>query len=668
METACDNILEERFTALCAELDKSRTGSKEFVRLKTDQARVEYVLGLPGVDTFITLPPVKELKSLCRATDLRSAGNKQFARKNYTSATNLYTQSVASSPVPSGGAGVETSNVLALAFANRSAAAFHMSDYKACLADIVLALTYGYPESKTYKLLDRRAKCYSALQQSDAAMESIQEGMRHLDAADLDHKQTAAWQDDFNAQLNGNPACDDVKGVSSDGVCRSLPTISVDKMNTTFTSLTDHCEVVFSPDRGRYIVAKRDIKPGEVIMIERPYASVLEPEFRWSHCHHCMARTVSTIPCTQCSCALYCSETCRSQAWSAYHQAECLCLDMIYESDVWEFGYLALRTVAMETIEQQLAYKQTLDAGEYGGVPDILKGCNENGKYVAGDHNAIYNLVTHSQDRDFRDLFPRSVAAVFLTRCLQRCGYFGENEHNMSCVAYIAGLILRYLQLLPCNGHGIHEFQLDRNNVATSALSKIGVGIYSTLSLFNHSCDPAVVRHTYGQTCVSRAIKTVYAGDELSDNYGPQFAFRPRMERQDKLKIDYFFKCSCVACQEDWPTIISTGVVVPTWKCPNCRKPMQTGANSANVVCTECGTERNTNDCIGTLMSIDADYGKAYDDLLKGDVARALQPLLRLLEVLDELVCRPLREYHRCDEAVKLGYRIMSNCHTLSST
>ena len=195
---------------------------------------------------MLKLPPITELKSVSKATDLRNAGNKQFSRKNYTSAVNLYTQSVASSPVPPGGADVETSNVLALAFANRSAAAFHISDYKACLADIELAFMYGYPESRTYKLFDRRAKCYSALLQPDTAMESIQEGMRRLDVADLDPKQTATWKDDFNAQLhncasmNGNPACNDVKGVSSDGVCRSMPAISVDKMNTTFTSLTDN--------------------------------------------------------------------------------------------------------------------------------------------------------------------------------------------------------------------------------------------------------------------------------------------------------------------------------------------------------------------------------------------------------------------------------------------
>ena len=53
------------------------------------------------------------------------------------------------------------------------------------------------------------------------------------------------------------------------------------------------------------------------------------------------------------------------------------------------------------------------------------------------------------------------------------------------------------------------------NRCVCTAGTEIGAGIYSTVSLFNHSCGPAVVRHMYGQTCVSRAIKTVYAGDEI---------------------------------------------------------------------------------------------------------------------------------------------------------
>ena len=681
METTYDNFFEMRFAALCAELDKSgivRSLSKEFGQLTTDQARVKYVLGLPAVHTLFQLPPVIEQKSSLKATEFRNAGNKHFAQKCYSDAIELYTQSIAASPLSVDGAGVNTTaNELALALANRSAAAFHMSEYKACLADISLALKCGYPEKIAYKLYDRRGKCFYALQQPEAAIASIQEGIQHIDVADLDSKKTAMWHKDLNAQLqnctrmnnaNKNTACDDVKEGISDDICKQAPSISDENKNATFTSLSDICEVVFSPERGRYLVAKCDVKPGEVVLVERPYASVLLPDYRWSHCQHCMSRTVSTVPCMHCSAALFCSEACRHQAWATYHQAECQCLDLIFTSGVGKFGHLALRTVAMETLELRLAYKRKRDDGEYRGMPDILKGCNQNGTYVAEDYNAIYHLVTHSQDRAVHDLFRRSVMAVFLTQCLQRCGYFDKNGTTSDLdVAYIGGLILSHLQLLPCNAHEISELQLDRNSVATSVSAEIGAGIYSTLSLFNHSCDPAVVRHMYGQTCVSRTIKKIYAGEEIADNYGVHFALQPREERKEKLKSQYFFLCGCAACCEDWPMYISTTANTPLWKCQHCKTPMKAGENHATVVCKDCGRTRNVYDCIQTLVDINTDYEKAFADLLKCKVEDALPALLHQLEVLHELISLPWRDYNSCQEAVKQCFSIMSNCHVLPS-
>ena len=683
METTYDNFFEERFAAICTELDQSGAVgslSKEFSQLKSDQARVKHVLGLPAVNTLLQLPPLKEQKSSSKATQLRNTGNKCFAQKRYSDAIVLYTQSIAASALPVDGAGKNANgNELALALANRSAAAFHMSEYNACLADIALALKHDYPEKMAYKLYDRRGKCYCALEQPDSAMASIQEGIRCLDVADLDTKKTAAWHKDFTAQLQrcvgmdnmrNSTKSDDVKDATNDDKHKPTPCVSDGHKNTTFTSLSDHCEVVFSPECGRYLVAKCDIKPGEIILVEKPYASVLLPEYRWSHCQHCMSRTISVVPCLHCSAALYCCEACRDEAWATYHRAECRCLDLIFSSGVGKFGHLALRTVAMETLAWRMEYKQKLDAGEYDGVPDILKGCNDNGKYVADDYNAIYRLVTHSQDRAVHDLFRRSVMAVFLTRCLQRCGYFDENKTTGDPevdVTYIGGLILSHLQLLPCNAHEISELQLDRNAVATSVSVEIGAGIYSTLSLFNHSCDPAVVRHMYAQTCVSRAIKTIYAGEEVADNYGTHFALQVKAERQEKLNSQYFFTCGCVACREDWPMYVSETPSTPVWKCQHCRKPMKRGESTGIVTCRDCNSRRSVSDCIKTLTHINADYQKAFDDLLGCKVDLAQPALLRHLEVLDELVCLPWRDYSSCQEAIKQCFSILSNCHNLSA-
>ncbi len=46
-----------------------------------------------------------------------------------------------------------------------------------------------------------------------------------------------------------------------------------------------------------------------------------------------------------------------------------------------------------------------------------------------------------------------------------------------------------------------------------------------------------------------------FAGEEVSDNYGPVYYFKPRAERQAELSARYWFHCACPACQGDWPLL-----------------------------------------------------------------------------------------------------------------
>lgn len=55
---------------------------------------------------------------------------------------------------------------LAMAFANRSAAQFHLAAYVRALVDIDQALANGYPDDLRYKLAERQAKCLVALGRS----------------------------------------------------------------------------------------------------------------------------------------------------------------------------------------------------------------------------------------------------------------------------------------------------------------------------------------------------------------------------------------------------------------------------------------------------------------------------------------------------------------------
>lgn len=60
-------------------------------------------------------------------------------------------------------------------------------------------------------------------------------------------------------------------------------------------------------------------------------------------------------------------------------------------------------------------------------------------------------------------------------------------------------------------------------------------------------------RYFVGRHIVIRATRGLGPGDVIAENYGPIFTKRTLAERQRTLAARYWFRCTCNACQEDWP-------------------------------------------------------------------------------------------------------------------
>jgi hypothetical protein len=61
-------------------------------------------------------------------------------------------------------------------------------------------------------------------------------------------------------------------------------------------------------------------------------------------------------------------------------------------------------------------------------------------------------------------------------------------------------------------------------------------------------------RYFVGKNIVLQALRPLDSGMCVSENYGPLFTKRPLALRQKTLASRYWFKCTCQACNEDWPT------------------------------------------------------------------------------------------------------------------
>jgi hypothetical protein len=49
-------------------------------------------------------------------------------------------------------------------------------------------------------------------------------------------------------------------------------------------------ELKHENNRGRFVIANKPVKVGDILFSELPYASILLPEHYSSHCHHCVSK------------------------------------------------------------------------------------------------------------------------------------------------------------------------------------------------------------------------------------------------------------------------------------------------------------------------------------------------------------------------------------------
>jgi len=662
---------ESLFESLCEELkltNNLNSISHSFAQLTSDRERVHFLLQLDAVQRHLQLPDncdsalAAGQKSPQVAASLRSEGNQHFKMKKYMMALHKYTESMSYAPLLENDNDAENS-MASLAFANRSAVLFQLKKHQLCLEDISHAFKMSYPPGLAYKLYDRKGLCLMALGRLSEAALSFHAAVDALALSDLEHSRCQQWHTDLKKRIQ---SC---KQENHNDLRQSLtefsimcPDIPAWEKNAFFESLSDACDVTSDPLLGRYIVAKRDIQPGTIVLSEKPYASVMLADSRLDHCSHCYKFTLAPIPCLSCCNYLFCSAECRNLAYKLYHRFECALGQILQRSGVDKFAFLAIRTLIVTHLDVIYKFCGPLPEAEACGVNSAHFDAHNDDIYRADSYDAICGLVTHAEHRTAHDLFRRAAIAIFLLRCLCFAGFFETKNPTLDVLSGAGGLLLGHLQSFPCNAHEIAEFDLDPEAVATSTPHELGAGIYATLSLFNHSCDPAVTRSFYGDQCIVRTIRSIRAGEELSDNYGAVFAMQPRSERHAKLRPQYFFECNCTACIEDWPLYSELREIGPKWRCTNCFIPLPTGSTS----CTHCRSEINLAKCTEQLRKSDKTYKKAFGKLLKCYVNEALPAFLSHLQVIDELLCPPCADYGACQEAVKQCFSIMANCRCIS--
>lgn len=513
-----------------------------------------------------------------RAEFCRQEGNKFYLTGVTGKALELYNDSIRHYPLPSVDADASSfKEGLSLAYANRSAVFFSLKEYSKCIADIELALKYKYPTRLKYKVLKRKAECLFELGQFQKAKEALTDAKKILCTPEMKVKGKAAilssvddlWTKLLNLDLDG----------------KKIPVNGNGDVNVTYgcnAKLPNTSEGVilkYDATQGRHLVASRGFEPGDSVIAEKPFVSTVLQKLYKTHCRHCFVKADDMVPCLKCCVLTYCSENCRTEASKLSHFFECGHLVEWHEIGV---AHLALR-ILLKTNPEELCRNHLIDIAKENNKNEdgstLPYGVKTDG--YSDEYEAIYHLAAHTQDMPDFDIVQYGLTASVLLVMLRRAEFFKRTlsvacqerismEYGKHCQQifketkssqkainmielFYGSLLCKHIHQIVCNGvaiTGIHETETSASPVTTVEQIRLGTALYPVSSLLNHSCDPNCIQTFVGNQIVVKVTRQIKADEELTISYGPMHNKMRWEQRQQCLKYQYHFTCTCAKCKE----------------------------------------------------------------------------------------------------------------------
>eukprot|EP01120_Amphizonella_sp_Union-15-10_P003523 TRINITY_DN13941_c0_g1_i1.p1 TRINITY_DN13941_c0_g1~~TRINITY_DN13941_c0_g1_i1.p1 ORF type:complete len:336 (+),score=18.90 TRINITY_DN13941_c0_g1_i1:32-1039(+) len=268
-------------------------------------------------------------------------------------------------------------------------------------------------------------------------------------------------------------------------------------------------KLLCNDDRGRYLVAERDLEPGEVVCCASILFGTITEHLKTTVCAYCFNQFQKrlTLTCQTCCEIYYCSNECLAK--SEHNHVECELLKK-------------LRKIARE-----------LTSDEYSTLRAIIRLISMHLTENTLNIDPLYDfLVSNKQLAHKENLQWYTSQAELLQKILRDFA-----------IPVSTSYLLDLLYKLNCNCFGIWSKR---------GSQCMATGIFISASFFNHQCYPNC-RHVFeNQNNREIKIKTLYhvpAGTELCIPYIN--IWQNQSLRRLELKNAYFFDCRCLRCLDE---------------------------------------------------------------------------------------------------------------------
>ncbi|XP_018015363.1 SET and MYND domain-containing protein 4 [Hyalella azteca] len=692
----------------------------------------------------------------------RNQGNRLYRDQKLVKALEAYNYAVISAPHPEtylpetsqdfteipfiSKYGNDEYSHLSFAYANRSALLYEMKKFTEALKDINAALMYGY--GKQHKLCERRIKCLIGLGKFNEAHAIANLLYEKIDNFSLDSKEAKDFKSGLRklvAKCNTPKKVDDTEAHTNDistttgKVCtditnnrRPLCNIGIksiieDQTDDALSALmpstrgdrgsVNSCvSVQFSAAKGRHLVARRDIPPGEVLMVEASHVSLvrLNSNLR-SYCSYCLVSAHVPTPCPTCSLAVYCSLACRDAAAGAKggHPAECSLLPMLVALQPDLDAGLAFRTftaLGWENFSKYVKEIKFSKSGPLDSPANASKDSKDNtNKGVLGQNDTdsleklldvgemdcrfLFSLEGNLTARRREEKLDAAVAALILLKIFQNCSEFWRTKENyidpvsleVEDLVTLGSHIMTIYLKVQCNAHCIKELKMNNESQGEQQYFDVGYGLYQKLSLLNHSCNANAHQSSTGIRKILYSISSIKKGEEITMSYGERFASHTKENRIKSLAETYHFKCSCIACVHNWPLFKDlamkfslrcckcSGAVEPaSGRCRMCNLGHKVSSGNKKKNQGKKGKKNSHKD--QSLIAYDATsaneeiahawklYNEAHKNIANGSSSlQDIEKVRNLLSSLDKYALMPNKPYIEAQETCMKWFDTRSN-------
>ncbi|KAJ8679709.1 hypothetical protein QAD02_015496 [Eretmocerus hayati] len=325
----------------------------------------------------------------------------------------------------------------------------------------------------------------------------------------------------------------------------------------------DCVKMVCNEKYGRHYIATRDIKAGEVVFCEESHYIHLRLTQIYLVCSHCLAFAWAGIPCDSCVFSMYCSNKCKNEAWSLYHDIQCPILSHLNCEELQKFNLIVIANfvrifiiiIRREGLKQIIEEAEEIDNHDGIGIEKLLF----NNRLDCQKFRSIYNLMKTKKifPRDDQDDYIAMVLSLSETFLKNQCE---TNQYEIDDETLYTSMTTILKKLDDINVFNTFVYQssictcTDFYSCDVNCPSKIGSILAPCSSLINHSCDQHLSRMCLpGPKIVLFTLRPVTKGEQICTSYGPDPKV-PRKDRRETLQNNLEFVCDCKACHENWPT------------------------------------------------------------------------------------------------------------------